>query len=74
MGDKAGEGKSGANLGCDYFGLGQFKTAIDYHQRPLKIAKEVGAKAGEGTSYGNLGSAYDSLGQFKTATITINVV
>ena len=67
MGDKAGEGRSYANLGCAHFGLGQFKTAIDYHQRDLKIAKEVGDKAGEGRGHGNLGRASDSVGQFKTA-------
>ena len=67
MGDKAGEGISFGNLGNANQGLGQFKTAILYHQRHLEIAKEVGDKAGEGISYGNLGNAYHSLGQFKTA-------
>ena len=56
-----------SNLGNAYQGLGQFKTAIQYHQRHLEIAKEVGDKAGEGGSYGNLGNAYQGLGQFKTA-------
>ncbi|XP_066021461.1 tetratricopeptide repeat protein 28-like [Pocillopora verrucosa] len=55
------------NLGCAYQGLGQFKTAIEYHQRHLEISKEVGYKAGEGGIYCNLGCAYHSLGQFKTA-------
>ena len=67
MGDKAGEGGSYGNLGNAYCSLGQFKTAIQYHQRDLEIAKEVGDKAGEGASYGNLSNAYRSLGQFKTA-------
>ena len=58
---------SSSNLGNAYQGLGQFKTAIQYHQRHLEIAKEVGDKAGEGISYGNLGNAYQGLGQFKTA-------
>ena len=48
-------------------GLGQFKTAIEYHQRHLEIAKEVGDKAGEGRGYCDLGNAYQVLGQFKTA-------
>ena len=61
MGDKAEEGGSYGNLGNAYRGLGQFKTAIEYHQRHLEIAKEVGDKAGEGRSYGNLGNAYHSL-------------
>ena len=56
-----------SHLGKAYYDIGQFKTAIKYHQRHLEIAKEVGDKAGEGRSYGNLGCAYDSLGQFKTA-------
>nr|XP_058960204.1 tetratricopeptide repeat protein 28-like [Pocillopora verrucosa] len=66
----AGEGISYCNLGNAYRSLGQFKTAIQYHQRHLEIAKEVGDKAGEGRGYGNLGNAYQGLGhlgQFKTA-------
>nr|XP_058950789.1 tetratricopeptide repeat protein 28-like [Pocillopora verrucosa] len=64
---KANKGKSYGNLGIAYTSLGEFKTAIQYHQRHLEIAKEVGDKAGEGKSYGNLGVAYGSLGEFKTA-------
>ncbi|CAH3159602.1 unnamed protein product [Pocillopora meandrina] len=56
-----------SNLGNAYQGLGQFKTAIQYHQRHLEIAKEEGDKAGEGGSYCNLSNAYQGLGQFKTA-------
>ena len=56
-----------SHLGKAYYDIGQFKTAIKYHQRRLEIAKEVGDKAGEETSYGNLGCAYYGLGQFKTA-------
>ena len=67
MGDRAGEGISYGNLGNAYRSLGQFKTAIQYHQRHLEVAKEVGDEAGEGRSYGNLGNAHCSLGQFKTA-------
>ena len=67
MGDKAGEGRSYANLGNVYHALGQFQTAIEYHQRHLEIANEAGDKAGEGGSYSNLGNAYDALGQFQTA-------
>ena len=67
MGDKVGEGKSYGNLGNAYQGLGQFKTAIEYQQRHLEIAKEVGDRAGEGQSYGNLGNAHQGLRQLKTA-------
>ena len=67
MGDRAGEGKSCANLGNAYDSLGDFQKAIEYHKRDLEIAKEVGDKAGEGISYCNLGNAYESLGDFKKA-------
>ena len=67
MGDKAGEGRGYGNLGNAYQGLGQFRTAIEYHQRHLEVAKEVGDKVGEGSGYGNLGNAYCRLGQFQTA-------
>ena len=67
MEDKVGEGWAYGNLGNAYDSLGDFKTAIDYHEHSLKIAKEVGDKTGEGNTYGNLGNAYQSLGDFKTA-------
>ena len=47
MGDKAGKGRAYGNLSNAYQRLGDFKTAIDYHKRNLKIDKEVGDKAGE---------------------------
>ena len=65
--EKTEEGIRCNFLGIAHYNQGQFKTAIDYHQRHLEIAKEVGDKAGEGKSYANLGCAYHSLGQFKTA-------
>ncbi|CAH3196420.1 unnamed protein product, partial [Porites evermanni] len=40
---------------------------IEYHERHLKISKEVGDRAGEGKAYCNLGNAYDSLGDFQKA-------
>ncbi|XP_066026422.1 tetratricopeptide repeat protein 28-like [Pocillopora verrucosa] len=73
--EKTEEGIRCSLLGIAHHNLGQFKTAIDYHQRhleiakerDLEIAKEVGDKAGEGRSYANLGCTYIGLGQFKTA-------
>ena len=59
--------KSYGNLGNVYHSLGQFKIAIEYQQRSLEIAKEVGDNAGEGESYCSLGCAYQGLGQFKAA-------
>ena len=50
------------NLDCT-----DFKKAIEYHERLLKVAKEVGSRYGEGLAYGNLANAYHNLGDFKTA-------
>ena len=54
-------------LGIAYYSLGDFRKAIEYHERHLKISKEVGDRAGEGKAYGNLGNAYDSLGDLQKA-------
>ncbi|XP_073229371.1 uncharacterized protein [Porites lutea] len=54
-------------LGIAYYSRGDFRKAIEYHERHLKISKEVGDRAGEGRAYGNLGNAYDSLGDFQKA-------
>ena len=40
---------------------------MEYHEKHLKIAKEVGDRSGEGKAYGNLGNAYHSLGNFQKA-------
>ena len=34
-------------LGLAYYSLGDFRKAIQYHERDLKISKEVGDRAGE---------------------------
>ena len=36
------------NLGNAYWSLGDFRKAIKYHERDLKIAKEIGGRAEEG--------------------------
>ena len=41
-----------------YDSLGDYQKAIEYHEKHLKIAKEIGDRAGEGGAYGNLGNAY----------------
>ncbi|XP_068680143.1 tetratricopeptide repeat protein 28-like [Montipora foliosa] len=63
--DRAGEGSAYGNLGNAYLSLGNFKQAIEYYEKHLSIAKEVGDRVGEGSAYGNLGIAYISLGNFK---------
>ena len=67
MGDKAGEQRCYYNIGIAYNSLGNFKKAIKYHERDLKMSKEIGDKIGEGISYCNLGNAYQQLGDFKKA-------
>ena len=47
--------------------MGNFKTAINYHERHLEIAKELGNRSGEGRAYGNLGNEHRVLGNFKIA-------
>ena len=56
------------NLGNAYDSLGNFQKAMEYHEKDLKIAKEVGDRSGEGRAYGNLGNAYHGLGNFQKAT------
>ena len=41
------------------------QKAIEYHEKLLKLAKEIGDRAGEGAAYGNLGNAYDSLEDYQ---------
>ena len=55
------------NLGAVYLSLGDLEKSIEYHERNLKISKEVGDRAGEGGAYGNLGSAFGNLGDFQKA-------
>ena len=50
-----------------YVSLGDYRKAIEYHEKRLKIGKEIGDRAGEGRAYGNLGNAYDSLGDYQRA-------
>ena len=40
---------------------------MEYHEKHLKIAIEIGDRAGEGGAYGHLGNAYRSLGNFRKA-------
>ncbi|MFM6860758.1 MAG: tetratricopeptide repeat protein, partial [Dolichospermum sp.] len=55
------------SLGNAYNSLGQYQTAIDFHQQSLKITREIGDVGGESNSLNNLGNAYYSLGQYQTA-------
>ena len=67
IGDRAGEGRAYSNLGNAYLSQGDFRKAIEYHEKDLKIAIAIGDRAGEGGAYRNIGSGYFSLGQFDIA-------
>lgn len=50
------------NLGLAYANLGDTTKAIEYHERALVIAREIGDRRNEGNQLGNLGIAYAVLG------------
>ncbi|XP_067047458.1 tetratricopeptide repeat protein 28-like [Acropora muricata] len=47
--------------------MGDDQKAIEYYEKRLKIAIEIGDRGGEGRAYGNLGNAYQSLGNYQKA-------
>ena len=49
------------------YGLGDFKTAIGFQERCLKLATQLGWKSSEKAAYCNIGVAYHGMGDFKTA-------
>ena len=52
IGDRSGEGAAYGNLGNAYRSLGDYRKAIEYHEKFLKIAQEIDDRSGEGTAYG----------------------
>ena len=67
--DDRAQGDAYGSLGYAYRSLGDFRKAIEYHEKHLEIAIEIGDRdrAQEGDAYGNLGNAYSSLGDFRKA-------
>ena len=63
-----GEGKALGNLGAAYQALGQYQTAIDYHQQSLEIKRDLGDRHGEAITCFNLGLALENTKQ-KSAAI-----
>ncbi|XP_015762655.1 PREDICTED: tetratricopeptide repeat protein 28-like [Acropora digitifera] len=47
--------------------LGHYRKAIEYVEKQLKIAIEIGDREGEGRGFGSLGDAYQSLGDYRKA-------
>ena len=73
IGDKAGEGNVYCNLGSVFHSLGDFQTALDYHELCLKIAKELTDEVMEGRAYSNLANALQSLGDVEKAVDYYNL-
>ena len=44
-----------------------YQNNIDYHEKRLKMAQEIGVRSGEGAAYGNLGIPYYSLSEYRKA-------
>ena len=65
--DRSGEGKAYYNLGFAYHSQRNLLNAIEYQERDLMIAKELGDRSREGRAYCNLGNAYQRLGNFQKA-------
>ena len=53
--------------GKDFQLLRDYRKAIEYHEKRLKIATEIGDRGEQGGAYGNLGNAYNSTGDYRKA-------
>ena len=51
IGDLSGEGRAYGNIGIAYFSLGDFQKAIEYREKGLKVAKEIGDTVEEGRAH-----------------------
>lgn len=47
--------------------MGEYSTALRYHQSDLDIAEEIGLAPLQGRACGNLGSVHESLGNLEEA-------
>jgi len=65
--DRCLEGWHLNGLGDAYKFLGEYRRAIEYHEKHLEIAREIADRQGEGIALGNLGVAYYFLGEYRRA-------
>lgn len=61
------EADAACGLGQVYQQMGEYSTALRYHQADLDIAEELGLAAIQGRACGNLGSVHESLGNLEEA-------
>jgi len=54
-------------LGEVYYLQGQGEKSLEYHEKALKISREIGDKRREGIWRGNIGKTYNDLGQIEKA-------
>jgi tetratricopeptide (TPR) repeat protein len=55
------------NIGLAYMELGEVQKAIEYFERALRLAEQIGETLHQGIWAGNLGNAHASLGQHEKA-------
>ena len=55
------------SLGVLYWQIGSYKKSLEYLEKALKIARDIGDRVNEGAMFGNIGLAYYSVGQVERA-------
>ena len=55
------------NLGNAHYSLGEVRTAMEFHEQGLIIARQINDRRGEGNASGKLGIAYATLGEVDKA-------
>nr|CAD7200729.1 unnamed protein product [Timema douglasi] len=58
--DKVAEADAACGLGAVYQQMGEYSTALQYHQADLDTAEELGLAALQGRACGNLGTVHES--------------
>jgi len=66
VGNKANQGQMYCNIGDDYYNLGDFKEALNYHELYLNTVS-LGDRAGHGCACGKLGEDHHGLENFEQA-------
>lgn len=65
--DPVAEADALSFLGLAFYKLGNYQTAIEYHQKHLSLSKELKDEKGERRAHGNLGCLHKITGDLETA-------